>query len=213
MSSYRQNKNLKRKLKKHVKTRKMMKTPEYNWNVFLKMNHITDLKVFSPTTTTNSLYTTILTYPYESIEKYLNSNYSIVIVAEMLFIMPRLSLFRWEYFEKVSGYASDANELKKTGEPKEIKSPYFQNKFFRNVENEVDVEIFDITQILIDADILKNIDYSDLLFLPYILNSATCTVSGKYFTKEFLKNIRPFIDLLIPPKNYWLPMGENVASA
>lgn len=188
-----------------------MKTPEYNWNMFLKTHSITDIKVFSPTTTTNSLYTTILNYPYDSIEKYLNLNYSIVIVAEMLFIMPRLSLFRWEYFEKVSGYDCGPNDSEN---PQNIKkSPYFENKFFRNVENEVNVEIFDITQILVDSDILKNIDYSELLYLPYILNSATCTISGKYYTKEFLNNIRPFIDLLIPPKKYWPSIEEDVASA
>ena len=179
----------------------MMKTPEYNWNMFLRTHGVTEVKVFSSITTSNSLYTTVISIPYESIEKYLNSNYSIVVVAEMLFIVPRLSLFRWEYFEKVSSYLE-----KDTKNTKDTKSPYFETKFFKNVDNEVDVEIFDITQILVDSNILKQIDYSDLIYFPYILNSATCNVSGKYFTKEFLTNIRPFIDLLIPPKDYWNSM-------
>jgi hypothetical protein len=142
------------------------------WNELLKSCNITEVGVFKASGS-------IINNPnFDIVQFYLNKNYCIVIAFEWIWLIPKQCLFRWEYFEKISLYRG-------------------------NKENIINTEIFNITQVLIDSYILKSITYSDLCLLPDILNSSSDDVKTRYIPNSNIIKFRPFLDILIPPMDFW----------
>ena len=103
----------------------------------------------------------------------LNSHHCVVIIAERMFIIPKLSLYRWKYFQTSSKYNSQ----------------YFY-----------DVTCFDITKILIDSDSLSTLKYDSLDRFGVFINNAH--YDDMYSSKECLQ-MKTFLSLLIPPHDFW----------
>lgn len=108
-----------------------------------------------------------------------NGEYFLVIISDQAFFLNRLPLMQWGYFQAIQRYATD-------DEGKKIKN----------------TTIVDITPILTDAKHHFCIDY-DVLIHNFRRFIHAIRASEVPVTDLHRSQIRPFLDLLIPPTDYW----------
>jgi hypothetical protein len=157
---------------------KSVSEDEY-WNMFIKTNGITSVSVFIDKNLD------ILSPVFLSCEKYLNQNYSVVILREKCWIIPELCLFRWKYFKLIYDYDLKINKSRNS----------YINKFHMCV--------FNIEELVNDSNILEDIDYLTMNSLPLIFNMCSSTSHSYYITKDEIYKMAPLLNLFLPPKNFW----------
>lgn len=114
----------------------------------------------------------------EHLESVLNSNFVLIVIGENCFVSPKLNAIRWGYFESI---------------------------IERNMKEFIDINgalVIDITRIFKDSNVLDTIRYSSFCwnFLRLLFEDNAYNL---YVEKRDIENLKPLLDLLIPPKNFW----------
>lgn len=107
-----------------------------------------------------------------------NGEYFLVIISDQAFFLNRLPLMQWGYFQAINRYKTDKVE---------------------KIEN---TTIVDLTPILIDANHHFCIDY-DVLIHNFRRFIHAIRASEVPVTELHRNQVKPFLDLLIPPTDYW----------
>ena len=104
-----------------------------------------------------------------------NVNFFLIIIGENCFVIPKLCAIRWRYFLTSPKYSDDC--------------PY-------------GILHIDIGHILVDSGVLENINYYSFpeTFIRMIQNNNVYNV---LYNDREIEQWRVFMDLLIPPNNYW----------
>ena len=112
------------------------------------------------------------------LESVINRNFVLVIIAENCFVIPRLCALRWKYFEAIINR---------------------HNKKFKKVNGAI---VIDITDMMIDSGVLETIRFVKFgnTFLRFLYENNGYNL---FCEKEETDAWKKFLDLLIPPKDYW----------
>jgi|TARA_B100000003_G_scaffold164811_1_gene151002 hypothetical protein len=129
----------------------------------------------------NTVYTNDITCETHLVSCF-NENYVFVIIGEQCMVLPKLCASRWGYLEAIINRWND-----------DITFPI----------------IINITHLLLDSNILTEVSYKRLIkdILRCLYESRINRIYG--LTKTDVEYYKPFLQLLIPPKNYWEPVTTN----
>jgi hypothetical protein len=108
----------------------------------------------------------------------INKNFILVIIAEHCFVVPKLCALRWKYFEAIiNRYSKDFKKINKA-------------------------IIVDITNIVIDSELLNTVRFTKFgyTFLRFLYENNGYNM---FIEKNESDAWKKFLDILIPPKNYW----------
>lgn len=107
----------------------------------------------------------------------LNKHFYYLLIAEHCFVVSKLCALRWNYLARITEYET-------------------------HVVHETGVTIIDLTMMFYDSNILYNINHSSFTytFMKFLYEGNSKQL---FMKREELDAWRPFIDLLIPPNNYW----------
>ena len=108
----------------------------------------------------------------------INKNFILVIIAEHCFVVPKLCALRWKYFEAII------------------------NRYTKNFKKINKAIIVDITNIVIDSELLNTIRFVKFgnTFLRFLYENNGYNM---FIEKNESDAWKKFLDILIPPKNYW----------
>lgn len=108
----------------------------------------------------------------------INKNFILVIIAEHCFVVPKLCALRWKYFEAIINRHS---------------------KDFKKINKAI---IVDITDIVIDSELFNTIRFTRFgcTFLRFLYENNGYNL---FIEKNESDAWKKFLDILIPPKNYW----------
>ena len=111
-----------------------------------------------------------------SLLTFFNKNYVFIVIGEQCMIVPKLCAIRWGYFEAI---------------------------IERWTECISHTQVIDITTLLIDSNILKDVSYKHYAkdILKCLYESRMCRIYC--WSKKQSEYYKPLLDLLIPPKDYW----------
>tara|TARA_B100000214_G_C23739060_1_gene522396 strand:- start:13 stop:600 length:588 start_codon:yes stop_codon:yes gene_type:complete len=123
----------------------------------------------------NTVYTNDITCETDLVSCF-NHNYVFIIIGEQCMVVPKLCASRWGYFEAII------------------------NRWNNNTTFPI---IINITNVLLDSSILTSVSYKRLIkdILRCLYESRINRIYG--LTKTDVEYYKPFLELLIPPKNYW----------
>lgn len=113
----------------------------------------------------------------------LNEHFYYLLIAEHCFVVSKLCALRWDYLARFPQY--------------------------ENTTHTSGVTMIDLTTMFYDSNILINISHSSFSY-TFLKILHERNVKELFMKRDELNAWRPFVELLIPPQNYWNQDDERV---
>ena len=143
-----------------------------------------------------------------------NPNFVFLILGECCLILPYLCAIRWKYLEKkINDYPVTmelmdigTNDTTDTETPVETSSVPVHPP---EISTSFGCPVINLTTMLLDSGILPNVRYTYLhsVILRFLYEDNAYHM---YIDDSEIQAFRPFMDLLIPPDNYWTKTADQV---